>query len=773
MYDKRNPLHDDPLPLQEACIDYICDNISSLCNSVWTDGGEQKLQFKEEEIFFHTELSEQLLVRLCEKKKLDDLTLTLFQGDSTRLRHVRLSDASKLTVKGLKTLKGHKIVELETLGLTKATVTDLISCLGEWSLQNLRLLNVSNSTFMDSNKFCVVVALAKLRNLQVLNVSNTEFSKNSLDLVVEDLPLLDTLDISQTKVNDISPLRKCKDRLKSLSLYGCKLPASSSDVVVSVLCDLKELIHLDISDDPPDATDHATFDLLSSAAKFKISALLQKTDSLPKLHSLDISGKPEIMISELSPFLFSHNHLSFLGLVLTDACKDEMFTDQDHVDYCRHLAIAGFGTESQILESLNRPSYLQRPLYIQKTLYYLFKMTQGNYEPRIEMSLPRIDIIYKVLSCAREYPTVFQIQMAATACLFNLSKPDLGAKIHPKILKEIVKTDLDAMETFPQHQQLQKNVLLTICSDRILQDVNFDKYRCAKLVLDCLCSWQDSSMNRMSVAICSILAAKISTEETSELGSHASYMKKLLSIVRNRMQENIMDITLKFTLSALWNLTDESPRTCKVFLDEDGMELFLDVLRIFPNESAIETKVLGLLNNIAEVSWLRTSLLVAPFIEVLRTLLRSNSIEVSYFAAGIVAHLASDKLEKWSVQGIPKSAITRELWTVVSHWIYPDEEMVAYRSFKPFFPLLVPKQEEAVQLWAVWAIHHVCTKNPARYCGMLAAQGGHTVLLELVREPSTHTMVANITDQVLSTIVENGLLAQEEVISHRKVFASF
>ena len=83
-------------------------------------------------MFFHTELSEQLLVRLCEKKKLDDLTLTLFQGDSTRLGHVRLVYASKLSVRGLKTLKGHKIVELEALGLTKATVTDLISCLGEW-----------------------------------------------------------------------------------------------------------------------------------------------------------------------------------------------------------------------------------------------------------------------------------------------------------------------------------------------------------------------------------------------------------------------------------------------------------------------------------------------------------------------------------------------------------------------------------------------------------------------------------------------------------------
>ena len=208
------------------------------------------------------------------------------QGDSTRLRHVRLCDASRLTVKGLKTLKGHKIVELETLGLTKATVTDLVSCLGEWSLHNLRLLNVSNSTFMDSNKFCVVVALAKLRNLQVLNVSNTEFSKTSLDLVVEDLPLLDTLDISQTKVTDISPLRKCRDRLKSLSLYGCKLPASSSEAVVSVLSDLRELVHLDLSDDKED-NPHAAY----PADKIKISALLQKTSTLQKLHSLDISGK--------------------------------------------------------------------------------------------------------------------------------------------------------------------------------------------------------------------------------------------------------------------------------------------------------------------------------------------------------------------------------------------------------------------------------------------------------------------------------------------------
>ncbi len=47
------------------------------------------------------------------------------------------------------------------------------------------------------------------------------------------------------------------------------------------------------------------------------------------------------------------------------------------------------------------------------------------------------------------------------------------------------------------------------------------------------------------------------------------------------------------------------------------------------------------------------------------------------------------------------------------------------------------------------------------------------MLLELVREASTHPKVANITDKVLATIVEHGLLPPEELIEHRKVFASF
>jgi Zyg-11 family protein len=81
---------------------------------------------------------------------------------------------------------------------------------------------------------------------------------------------------------------------------------------------------------------------------------------------------------------------------------------------------------------------------------------------------------------------------------------------------------------------------------------------------------------------CCVSAARITTAQTSELGSNLAYMQKLLSIVRSKKEDGIIDVTLKYTLSALWNLTDESPMTCKVFLTEGGMELFVQVLDAFP-----------------------------------------------------------------------------------------------------------------------------------------------------------------------------------------------
>lgn len=350
--------------------------------------------------------------------------------------------------------------------------------------------------------------------------------------------------------------------------------------------------------------------------------------------------------------------------------------------------------------------HYERPLYVQKALYHLFQLTSTFQDARP-------DIFELVLPAMASHPEKFGVQMAATACLYNLTRGELSKHVHPKALAKGVHLTLNAMEYFPDEYQLQKNSLLTLCSDHILQEVNLERFRCAKLVLDSLCNFEEVNMNRMAVAICSILAARVSTAETSELGARPSYMRKLLAMVQSRVDTKLSDITMKFTLSALWNLTDESVATCTVFLEQNGATLFLNVLKTFRNDSAIETKVLGLLNNIAEVEKLRHALMFDALMDELHERLRSEHIDVSYFAAGIVAHLASDGPKTWTLKRHGRERMLDELENAVSQWKVPDCEMVAYRSFKPFFPLLRTDMDHQVQLWAVWAIHHVCTKNCA------------------------------------------------------------
>lgn len=736
-------MYDTPGSLQDCCIGFICENISAICESqTLLDDQTCRLLFRDADLYLHSGVSEQLLASLCEWGKMDDMTMTLFDSSVTRLKNVRLRNVSSLTKRGLQVLRSHHISYLEATGLTQVTVNDLIGCLGEWTLQNLRTLNVANSTFLNNTKYCVVVSLSKLRNLHTLNVSNTEFNRHGLEIVAADLTLLENLDISRTRVTDISPLRRCRDRLKSLSMYN--LVGSSYEEVIAVICELHQLRHLDISDDK---IDHP-FELLAPV-RCRINDLLQRPTCLPHLSSLDISGKEDIDLNDLKRFLGHHPNMRFLGLVQTEACYDDMFTSSLHSKYSSGLVVTGSATESQILEALRR--YPTRSLYIQKSLYYLFRLTQN-------FSEPRPDVIELILPGMRNHPKQLGIQMAATACLYSLSKGEVGQKIHPRWLQQIVELTMVAMESFPSHAQLQKNTLLTLCSDRILQEVSFNKYRCARLVMECLCAFEDTSMNRMCVAICSILAAKISTSETSKLGAQPAYMKKLLSIVRNKMDEGVVDITMKFTLSALWNLTDESPQTCCVFLNEGGLELFLKVIEKFQNESTVETKVLGLVNNIAEVKELRPALMMDEFITSLSCLLKSSHIDVSYFAAGIIAHLASDGSQAWLVRSISRENLLHELGQVVLSWKPPEGEMVAYRSFTPFFSLLSCFEAPEVQLWAVWAIHHVCTKNAKRYCPMLLEEGGVDMLRDMITQPHTHQNVAEICRKILTVIECEGLM---------------
>ena len=104
--------------------------------------------------------------------------------------------------------------------------------------------------------------------------------------------------------------------------------------------------------------------------------------------------------------------------------------------------------------------------------------------------------------------------------------------------------------------------------------------------------------------------------------------------------------------------------------------------------------------------------------------------------------------------------------------------MVAYRSFSPFFSLLRCFDLPAVQLWSVWAMEHVCSKNGTtsilfyylvlplftmktivmyfltgdRYCPMLVAEGAADALSQVAADARCDATVARIANSVLELV---------------------
>ena len=277
-------MYESPSNLQDFCLDYICENVDAMCDDQTDiDTGVTTVMFKNGEVFFPGHLSEQLLSLLCDKKKLTDRTMQLFDVNATHLRRVRIKDAP-LSLRGLRVLKSHKIVDLQASGLKKVAVNDLIGCLSDWTISHLRSLNVANSTFVNSSKFCVSVSLSKLKSLQTLNVSNTEFNVFGLEIIAQELTSLENLDISQTPITDISPLKKCHRNLKSLVMFNVQY--SHNEKTIQTLSELSSLRHLDVS------SDYNIQPFMSDwHSKFNTEELLRRQNCLMSLESLDISGK--------------------------------------------------------------------------------------------------------------------------------------------------------------------------------------------------------------------------------------------------------------------------------------------------------------------------------------------------------------------------------------------------------------------------------------------------------------------------------------------------
>lgn len=68
----------------------------------------------------------------------------------------------------------------------------------------------------------------------------------------------------------------------------------------------------------------------------------------------------------------------------------------------------------------------------------------------------------------RNHPLNLPVQLAASACVFNLTKQDLAAGMPVRLLADVTHLLLKAMEHFPNHQQVKDKIPLFSVGFRVL-----------------------------------------------------------------------------------------------------------------------------------------------------------------------------------------------------------------------------------------------------------------------------------------------------------------
>lgn len=155
----------------------------------------------------------------------------------------------------------------------------------------------------------------------------------------------------------------------------------------------------------------------------------------------------------------------------------------------------------------------------------------------------------------------------------------------------------------------------------------------------------------------------------------------MLQLIRDRLTRLECDDVMEIAWSTMWNVTDETPENCEKFLKNEGMVLFLKCLQTFPNKPELLRNMMGLLGNVAEVGGLRKQLMTSEFISVFCELLDStqDNIEVSYNAAGVLAHILSDGEEAWGITSPSRAVICESMVRNVNRWNINSTRNINYR----------------------------------------------------------------------------------------------
>lgn len=736
-----------PDSLVSLCTRYCIAHLNTFCDK---DESSQNYVLRSS-LSLPNEICEGMLqMRRESEVPLDDSFLKLFSDPrNTRLRRVSVRNCSSVTDEGLEAILTHRLLELDVTNCPNVTKKTLINISNNG--EELLSLIIGNSvhilpealyeddaagdcSFTNFRERGYILNLPNLKQLVIRDWQDL-LEPDYLSFLFKPLSQhLTHLDLSGCLCLGKPTYFLEMNSLRSLILYN----VPNLQDMIPFICQLSNLRHLDISQ-------HSEkFGVVSNPNQ----VLATIVTSLPHLSSLDISGtnlagtgvaesecdedcKDGIETSVKDPLPTDipglrtrvTRPLDFLGLLNTanDACH------RHHIPAKR---IAGDANEMQILTATK--AYLDRPEVLQKVLNDLFRLF------RYEWCHDSLVALKLILQAMQQHLSEKHIQISGSASLFYIVKGDYRHTLNIRVKRSIIRILLDAMYEHEADPTMMRNGCLTLCNFQIPQDVLFEYRRLVSIMLRIVSEEiQDVFVQRISIYLLNSLACQVDGSQKQLVGE-LNAIETMLQLIDWRLQRQLYDEVMEIAWSTMWNVTDETPVNCRRFLDGQGMLYFIKCLQTFPDKPELLRNMMGLLGNVAEVESLRGFLMTPEYLTVFSNLLDSNSdgIEVSYNAAGVLSHIASNGPEFWTVKSPSRRKVLDRMAWAIERWDINTKRNINYRSFEPIFRLLKVKHTPEAQYWAVWALANLTKVYPDKYCPLVREEGG----LQLLKEIDVHEL---------------------------------
>lgn len=267
--------------LKSLCVSFIVNNFDTF-STTCSDCAQPKLSWRlpYPGYYFPSSVADMILKELAERKILKSKHLKLFSKQNVDLHSVYLRNID-LTPSSISIFRDFKLCKLVLENVKGIDLEDLSKNFSEGTFKGLHTLNLRNIAIGENTMLSSISSLGKFQHLRCLNISGTNLNSKFLAILVKRQSGIKFLDISETKVNNISCLRKLKN-LTGLIMHQLPLDTSSSfETALAALLKLNELRILDVS-----------HHRLRASSRSSAVDVLIESQSLPHLNRFEINGNP-------------------------------------------------------------------------------------------------------------------------------------------------------------------------------------------------------------------------------------------------------------------------------------------------------------------------------------------------------------------------------------------------------------------------------------------------------------------------------------------------